>query len=183
MSAATGLAATSAFSAMDGEPSSDRLAADLFLVKGVDVRFFDVSAALGTGVGERRIEELVDGRGIGRRPMAVDAVPIAGFATGLSGFLLGAPFGEGGGLAFGGAFDSLKSGEEFGDAFLGRSLLFGDSPFEIGEQPLKFGAAGTSRNGKIVHAEQRSGRLSKQLRVSLLRIFPASLNNHVESGF
>jgi hypothetical protein len=131
---------------MDGEAASDRLAANLFLVDRVGVRLFDISAALGTGVGERCIENFVDRRGIERRPMAVLTMLLAGFATGFSGPLLGGSFGKGSGLSFGGAFDGFESSEEFGDAFFVRGRLLRESSLEIGELPFEFDAARTSRN-------------------------------------
>jgi hypothetical protein len=157
MSAATGLAAASAFSAVDGEAATDRLARDFFLMDRVGVSLFDISAALGAGVGKLAVENLVDRRGIGRGPMTVGAVLIAGFATWLSRLLLGRAFGERSGLAFGVPFDGLEPSHELGEAFLERSRLF-SKPF------LEFNAAGTTLTGEVIHARQRSDTSSPQLR-------------------
>jgi hypothetical protein len=155
MPAATGFAATATFAAVDGEAATDRLTRDFFLMDGVGVGFFDVAAAVGAGVGKFGVENLVDGRRIGRRPMSMFAVLIAGFAAWLFGPFLGRPFGEGGGLSFRGAFEDFDPSQEFGDSF------------------LEFDAAGTALTGEDIHVVQRSRPPSPQLR-GFSRYGPAS---------
>jgi hypothetical protein len=113
-------AATSAMSAMDVELTNDGPPRDLGLMLKDDVVFAKIVGAAVRAVGrELGLEGLVDA--IGRRPMSVGAVLIAGFSARRLGILSRRTFGEGSGLPFGGPLALFESG--------------GETPNEFGETP------------------------------------------------
>ncbi len=80
------------------ELTVDRPTRDLDLVLMVDVRLVDGTAAVGAGVGQRRLVGFVDL--LGRLAMGLGAVVLARLAAGLLRLRLGRPLGEGRRLAF-----------------------------------------------------------------------------------
>src|SRR5262249_46776791 len=77
----------------------------------------------GAGVGQGRVEDLVDLVGAGGLAMAVAAVGGARLASGAAGLLLGGPLGEGGGLAFGLSFGLVGLGAGLGEVPLGALVV------------------------------------------------------------
>ena len=88
---------------MDVELAVDGLARDLDLELLGDVGFVERAAAVGAGVGQGRLVDLVDLFGRRRLAMGLGAVVLAGLAAGLLGLAGGLALGEGGGLALAGA--------------------------------------------------------------------------------
>jgi hypothetical protein len=104
MSATQVLAALSAMAAVDFEFPKDGLAWNLGLELLIEMILDDVTAAIGTVIGQGRVERFIDLVGRRRLPMAVLAVLVAGLAARLVGVLFRRTFGERGGLPLGGAF-------------------------------------------------------------------------------
>jgi len=118
MPATKGLAALFAVAAVDVELPRNGLARNLGLVLLIAVIRNDLTIAIRAAIGQGRFEDFVDRRGRWRRAVAMFAVLGAFFAAGLFGILFGLAFGEGSGLAFGGAFELFDALLEFVDGFL-----------------------------------------------------------------
>jgi hypothetical protein len=99
---------------VDVELAVDRLAGDLGLVLLLDVGLLERPAAVGTGLGQRGLVDLVDLRRW--RPARLGTVVGARLAAGLFGLCVRRALGEGGGLAFAGAEGLGELRFEFGDA-------------------------------------------------------------------
>jgi hypothetical protein len=99
MAALDAAPALTALPDVDVELPVNRLARDLDLELLSDVGIVKGAAAVGTGVGQRRLVGFVDLLGSGRLAMGLGAVVFAGLAVGLLGLGAGLALGEGGGLA------------------------------------------------------------------------------------
>ncbi len=88
---------------VDVELAVDGLAQDLDLELLGDAGFVEWAAAVGAGVGQRRLMNLVDLLGAGRLSMCLGAVVLAGLACWLLGLVSGLSLGEGSGLPLAGA--------------------------------------------------------------------------------
>jgi len=109
VSAPQALAALLATAAVDGEFPNDGLVGNLGLELLIEMIFDNVAAAIGTVIGQGRIERVLDLLGRRWLAMAMLAVLAAGLAARLLGILFWRAFGEGSRLPFGGAFDLLKT--------------------------------------------------------------------------
>jgi hypothetical protein len=108
------------------------LARDLDLELVGDMRFVERAAAVGAGVGQGRLVDLVDLLGAGRLAVGLGAVILAGLAAGLLGLVGGRSLGERGGLALAGAGGLVELAAE--------ALVLG---LQVAEASLKGLAAGT----------------------------------------
>jgi hypothetical protein len=117
---------------VDVELAVNGLARDLDLELLGDMRFVARAAAVGAGVGQLRLVDLVDLFGAGRLAVGLVAVILAGLGAGLPGLVGGLAFGEGGGLALAGAGGLVELAAE---ALVRR--------FQVAEASLKGLAAGT----------------------------------------
>src|SRR5262249_55584222 len=88
---------------VDVELAVDGLARDLDLELLGDVGLVEGAAAVGAGVGQTRLVDLVNLLGAGRWAVGLGAVVLAGLAPGLLRVRFGLALGEGGGLALAGA--------------------------------------------------------------------------------
>jgi hypothetical protein len=88
---------------VDVELAVNGLARDLHLELLGDVGFVGGAAAIGAGVGQVRLVNLIDLFGTGRPTVGLGAVLFARLAAGLLGLVGGLALGEGGGLALTGA--------------------------------------------------------------------------------
>ena len=96
-------ASPTALSDMNVELTVDGFARDLDLELLGDMGFLEWTAAVGAGVGQGGLVDLVDLLGAGRLAVRFGAVVLAGLASGLPGLVGGLSLGEGGGLALAGA--------------------------------------------------------------------------------
>jgi hypothetical protein len=103
MAALKRAAALTALANVDIELAMDRLAWDLDLELLSDMGFVEGAAAIGAGMGQGRLVDLVDLFGAGRQTVGLEAVLFAGLADWLARMELGLALGEGSSLAFGGA--------------------------------------------------------------------------------
>jgi hypothetical protein len=103
MASLNAAAALTALPDVNVELPVDGLARDLELELLGDVGFVQVAAAIGAGVGQVRLVDLVNLFGAGRQAMGLGAVVFAWLAAGLLGLGYGLALGEGGGLALAGA--------------------------------------------------------------------------------
>ena len=94
--------ALTALADVDVELPVDGLARDLDLELLGDVGFVEAAAAIGAGVGQGRLVNLVDLFGAGRLAVGLGAVVLTGLAAGLLGLVGRLSLGEGGGLALAG---------------------------------------------------------------------------------
>jgi hypothetical protein len=117
---------------VDVELPVDGLARDLDLELLRDAGFVERAAAVGAGVGQGRLVDLIDLLGAGRLAMGFGAVVLAGLAAGLLGQVGGLAFGEGGGLTLAGAGGLVELAAE--------ALVLG---LQVAEASLKGLAAGT----------------------------------------
>jgi hypothetical protein len=117
---------------VDVELPVDGLARDLDLVLLGDVGLVQGAAAVGAGVGQVRLVDLVDLVGVGRPAVCLGAVALAGLAAGLLGLAGGRAFGEGGSLALAGAGRLVELAAE--------AVVLG---LQVAEASLKGLAAGT----------------------------------------
>jgi hypothetical protein len=85
------------------------LARHLGLVLPTEVRFVQLAAASGTGVGQRRLMDFVDLFRRRRRAMAMPTVTPTALASGCFRVLARRPFGKRCGLAFAGAFGLIEA--------------------------------------------------------------------------
>ena len=125
-------AALAALADVDVELPVDGLARDLDLELLGDVGLVERAAAVGAGVGQGRLVDLVDLVGAGRLAVGLGAVVLAGLAAGLLGLVGGLALGEGGGLALAGAGRLVELAAE--------ALVLG---LQVVEASLKGLAAGT----------------------------------------
>jgi hypothetical protein len=110
---------------VDVELPVDGPAGDLDLELLGDVGLVERAAAVGAGVGQGRLVNLVNRLGAGRLAVGLGAVVFARLAAGLLGLVGGLALGEGGGLALAGASrlvklaaEALVLGLQFADASL-----------------------------------------------------------------
>src|SRR5262249_1105477 len=117
---------------VDVELPVDGLARDLHLELLGDVCLVEGAAAVGAGVGQGRLVDLVDLLGRWWLAVRLGAVVLAWFAAGLLGLIGGLPLGEGGGLTLVGAGRLVELATE--------PLVFG---LQVTHASLKGLAAGT----------------------------------------
>src|SRR5689334_13347967 len=117
---------------VDVELPVDGLARDLDLELLGDAGFIEGAAAVGAGVGQGRLVDLIDLLRAGRLAVGLGAVVFAGLAAGLLGLSGGRALGEGGGLALAGAGGLVELAAE--------SFVLG---LQVVEASLKGLAAGT----------------------------------------
>jgi hypothetical protein len=88
---------------MDVEPPHHRLTGKVGLELLIDVGFLNGTAAVGTKFRQRGVVGFIHALRCREGAVAVPAMPFTGPASGFLGLLVGRPFGERGGLAFGAA--------------------------------------------------------------------------------
>jgi hypothetical protein len=125
-------AALTALADVDVELPVGGLARDLDLELLGDVSLVERPTAIGAGVGQGRLVNLVNLFGSGRLAVGLGAVLLAGLASGLLGLVGGLAFAEGGGLALAGAAGLVELAAE--------ALVLG---LQVAEASLKGLAAGT----------------------------------------
>ena len=132
MAALNPSAALPALAHVDVELPMNGLARDFDLELLGDVGLVEGAAAVGAGVGQGRLVDLVDLFGAGRLAVRLGAVVLAGLATGLLGLGAGFTLGERGGLSLAGPEGLVELAAE--------ALVLG---LEVVDTSLKGLAAGT----------------------------------------